>query len=530
MISPVVTKLVRTLQSVQKREQDVARLTEKIRVNKMVSKLAFFYEKIRNTLDYGDEHLIRKNTIERILKRRLIENVTGSDISRFLINELIRGGYIEDDTLPETKIHEVAQVINKYIVLRNNIIDRFPQKTVMDLYKWSLGLMACEVEECLVDGHKVNAYIEGFYRSAENRVKLKDQKIISKRDLGLQMYIAIVRLLTKSDDAMLQYRLFKLYYPDWKTPEKDFIISIARRSVKIRSTITEQLQHPMGKFLQIQLRPYAVRFRILKYTIQDNFAEIEQILCNRDDFSSEVKKVCNGLYKKIRGKLRRSVIRSIVYIFITKMVLAFILEMPYDLYAIGHIDYIPLYINILFPPVLLFLITMTARVPSNKNTDSIITGINEIVYGDNAEKSICEIKRSYNRSGILDNFFKGMYLVTFCISYGLIIWVLYKLNFNIVSGGLFLLFLSLVSYFGIRVRRLSKEFVVIARKENLLTFILDIFSYPIIRVGQWISDKSAKVNIFIFILDVIIEAPFKTLLEIFDQWSSFIKEKRDEIL
>lgn len=529
-MTQIVTKLIKKLQAIQVKQKELSRLTEKIKVNTMISKLAFFYESMRNTLEYNDEHLVRKNAIQRIVKRRLIENVTGSDISRFLINELIRAGYIEDNTLPESKIHEVSQIINKYIVLRNNILDRFSQKAVVDLYNWTLSLMACEIEECLVSADYEDAYIEAFYRAVEKRITIVDQKIITQRDLGLQLYIAVIRLLTKSDDAIINYRLFKMYYPEWKQPDKDFVVSIARRATKVKEVLENQMQHPIGRVLMKNLRPYAIRFKILRNTIRENFDDIESLIVNRDDFNSEIKKVCNGLYKKIRGKLRRSVVRSIVYIFITKMVLALIVEIPYDLYFIGHIDYIPLYINILFPPVLLFLITMTARVPSKNNTESIIEGIGELVYGDNADKNILEIKKSYNKNTILSNFFKGTYLVTFIISYGLIVWGLYTLKFNLLSGALFLLFLSLVSYFGIRVRRLAKEYVVIARKENIVTFILDIFSYPIIRVGQWISDKTAEVNIFIFILDVIIEAPFKTLIEIFDQWSQFIKDKRDEIL
>lgn len=529
MVTQIVTNLLDNLDQHKEEQEKLKAFPDKVTVNAMVSKVAFFYERIRNTLEYGDEHLVRKNAIKRIIKRRLIENVTGNDISRFLINELIRGGYVEDNSVPEFKIHEVAQIINKYIVFRNNIIDRYEEKMVIRLYEWTLALMACEIEESLASFAKENAYIEAFYRTVEKRIFIKDPKIISKRDFGLQLYIATLRLLVKSDRELLSYRLFKMHYPQWKEPDKDFVVKIARQSQKIYEIIHKQIDHPMGKFLIKNLRPYAIKFNILKDTVSDYEGDFRQLMNNREDFNGEVKKVCNSQYKKIRGKLRRSVFRGIVYIFVTKMILALILEMPADLYFFGHIEYIPLYINVVFPPILLFLITMFARVPSQANTTKIIEGIDEYVYGDNHDKVICEIKKSYTRSGILDNIFKGFYFVTFVISYGAIVYGLYILKFNVISGGLFLLFLSLVSYFGIRIRRLSKELVVVARKENLLTFLLDIFSYPIIRVGQWISDKTAKVNVFIFILDVIIEAPFKTLLEVFDQWSNFIKEKREEL-
>ena len=43
---------------------------EKIKVHQVSSKVAFLYEKLRNAVDYQEEHLLRKIAIERILKRR----------------------------------------------------------------------------------------------------------------------------------------------------------------------------------------------------------------------------------------------------------------------------------------------------------------------------------------------------------------------------------------------------------------------------------------------------------------------------
>ncbi len=529
MVQEPIKNLLKFLISGKNKEFEEQKAPNKISVNKTISKLAFFYEKIRNTLDYGDEHLLRKNTISRILKRRLVDKTSGSDVSRFLINELIRGGYLEDNTIPEDKVLKVSEIIDKYILLQNSLVSRFNNRELKELSIWVNELMACEIEECLVSPYKENAYIQAFYQIVENRIKLRDQKLISKKDLDLQLYIVIVRLLTKSDNSMLAFRLFKMFYPEWKSPTKDVVIDISRKLFFIKQKIDKDLNNPIAKVLKRYLHPYSIYFRILHRTIDENFDNIEGLILDKQALESEVKKICSLEYRNIKAKLRRSVIRSILYIFITKMILAFILEMPFDLYIVGYISYIPLYINIIFPPLLLYLITMSARVPSEENTKKIIQGINEIVYGINSDKIIFEVKKSYQKSTFQINLFKFMYFLTFIISYGIIIKILYEMHFNIISGVLFLLFLSLVSYFGIRIRKLALELVVIPRKESGLGFLLGIFSYPIIRVGQWISEKSSKFNIFIIILDLIIEAPFKTLIEIFDQWSEFIKEKQDEI-
>ena len=58
---------------------------EKIKVHQVSSRIAFLYERIRNTVDYKEEHLLRKTAIERILKRRLMTEKNELDVAKFLI-------------------------------------------------------------------------------------------------------------------------------------------------------------------------------------------------------------------------------------------------------------------------------------------------------------------------------------------------------------------------------------------------------------------------------------------------------------
>ena len=59
--------------------------------------------------------------------------------------------------------------------------------------------------------------------------------------------------------------------------------------------------------------------------------------------------------------------------------------------------------------------------------------------------------------------------------------------------------------------------------------LVDFFSLPILRVGQWLSTSISRINIFIFIFDFIIEAPFKLFLNVLEEWFAFMKEKKEEL-
>src|SRR5579883_1053234 len=74
---------------------------EKITVNRLVSEIASWYEKLRNSMELSDDSVILRNAIERILKRRLLLGGTGDKIAEPLLRELIWARYFPDNSLPE---------------------------------------------------------------------------------------------------------------------------------------------------------------------------------------------------------------------------------------------------------------------------------------------------------------------------------------------------------------------------------------------------------------------------------------------
>jgi hypothetical protein len=80
-----------------------------------------------------------------------------------------------------------------------------------------------------------------------------------------------------------------------------------------------------------------------------------------------------------------------------------------------------------------------------------------------------------------------------------------------------------------KVRKTAKELLIVQKKESLLSFLTDFFSVPVIEAGKWLSERFSKVNVFVFVLDFIIEAPFKVFVEIAEEWTKYVKERKEEI-
>src|SRR3989338_7115370 len=79
-----------------------------------ISFVAFAYERLRNFVDYQEEHLLRRRAITRALTRRLIFTQPTQEIAMGLVMELIRSRYLPNNTLPQKKISEVITIIDKY--------------------------------------------------------------------------------------------------------------------------------------------------------------------------------------------------------------------------------------------------------------------------------------------------------------------------------------------------------------------------------------------------------------------------------
>lgn len=515
-------------------EEDIPR----IKVSTLISKMAFYYEKIRNTVDYKEENLHRKNAIERILRRQVVietaivtREKSSIEVSKHLLTELIRAGYLPNNSIPEEKIEELSIVIGRYLKLKNYIFARVKDAKERGKFaRWVIALSASDLEERLGRSEIDIAVIGHMNKILLKKIVLPDNSPFEK-DKDIQIFVGIHRNYMKFDRDMMGCILFKYYNPTWDSADEEEIERLANNINDLYEKIESQIDHPLASQLNRIISRYTVFFRILTDVIgQDPRGIYENFKKDPKAFPRQIKNICTNWYKRSRTKLWRSAVRSIVYIFITKSIFAVILEVPASQFFGQGINAISLAINISFPAFLLFIIVLFTRLPSEDNSKKIIEGINEVTFIEYEKKDLFRLRKPVQRGAVTNAIFGILYALTFLISVSIVIWALSEINFNFVSIIIFLFFLAFVSFFSIRIRKNARDLIIVESKESILSLISDFFYIPIVSAGKWLSEKFSRINVFVFILDFIIEAPFKVFVEIAEEWTEYVKERKEEIV
>lgn len=524
----IISDLLRTL--AQTKAVALQKPARPIHVSEITSLPAFAYEKLRNIVDYKEENLLRKNAIRRFLKRKFLlpQFSQESGVALALVRELILSRYLANDSVDESLIPVLAKVIDKYYALFNAI-----KIHGCEAPRWReqlLGIAAVECDNLLVSPAKRTSYTSLAVKLIEPTIDFSLLKE-SPDQQKVQLVLTIERILNRADRDILNYYLLVHYHPTWFSLENGEAVSYL--APKISKTLIEFAQisnAQLGRRLVPTVKKELVPVVIFRQMIDHYEGKIEELIRHPQKLEQQVRHTYQSYWQATRRRLRRKGFHAMAYIFITKVLLAILLELPYEKLFLGHINYVSLGINLLFPPVLMLIITLMIKSPGKTNEQRLAEGTAEMVYGQ--ANNFYNIKRLTNKIPKLWSkiFYTLLYTLTIIASFSVILYILWYLDFNVVSAGLFIFFISLVSFFGINLRQQARQLKVATDRESIFSFILDFFSFPIIALGRWLSTTFDKYNFFVFILDFLFEVPFKTLLKIIEDWFQFLKEKKDEII
>lgn len=502
----------------------------KIHVSELASLPSFVYEKLRNIVDYKDEYLLRKNAIKRFLRRsfvvpKLVSSPQASALA--LVRELTLSRYLPNDSVGEVTIGILTQVLTKYQKLIEEV-----SRIGCDVPKWRetiYGVAAVECDAHLISPAERNAYVTYGYRLLQPILELPDA-LESDEAKNVQLVMSLERVLERADRDILTYYLFRHYYVDWFTqPPEQAAKLLAPNLAAYLNTFQRLIEYPLGKRLLPHVRRQLIPLVVLRDLLRNYSGNEYAALAAATKLEDETRRTYRSLWQATRRRLRRKGLHAMAYIFLTKMVLAIAFEYPYELYVIQEINYLPLAINLIFPPLLMLIITLLIKSPGEANEQRIVQAVHEMIYS--GEPDFFKPRRIRTAPpSFWKRFSYGLlYTITMGGSFGLLVFVLSELGFNLLSGALFIFFVSLVSFFGISLRQQARQLKVVDGRETLSAFLVDFFTLPVVAFGKWLSTTFDRINVFVFVLDFLFEIPFKSLLKMIEDWFMFLKQKKEDM-
>lgn len=527
-LSQVTEKLLDALTKIRGRSptDEFSKLT----VSQTVSFLALAYEKVRNAIEYREDHLIRRAAIERILKRRMSLNPQGKNEAENILRELMWARYFANGSLGEQDIRDIQAILDKYIYIRSRLLHGRKNSSKVYISDFLVELITAEIEEFLTPAESQKEADFGYYifQTLKEKVKIEDVKE-SQKDTFL--FIAIEKAYRKSDQAYQRYHLFRLFYkPLSQYTEKEFD-TLLPKLPDIFKKIDELIANPtvdkLVRFVRKQLPPFLIIFSIIRETKSD----LRELFENKNKLWAKVEQVSRDKYAQVRSRLNVLAFRSLIYIFVTKMVFALILEVPVSQILYNHVNYLAIGINSLAPPIFMLFIILTVSVPGDDNTKRLFFRIVDIIDKDSTfEKTTAFItKKVKNRRPILLFGFSILYISTFIVTLYLIHLMLQLVHFNLLSEALFIFFISVVAFFAYRIKQIANMYR-LTEKGSFFSPVVDFFFMPILSLGKLFSEGVSKINFFIVLFDFIIEAPFKLIIEVIEEWITFVRQKKEDIV
>lgn len=503
---------------------------EQYKVSQAVSFFGFMYERIRNAVEFNEEHLIRRIAISRILRRRLAVNPNGEGEGENLARELLWGRYVPEDIVSQQDVEEFQSIIDAYLLFFGEIRNTHNVKSTQNLGSMVLDLMSCEIEEVIDEEktRKLSAQVYFFYQTLRKKIAIQT---ISDDQKNAYFYAAAERSLARNDNPFIMYHLFVLKYGPLHTlSENELKAAGAEFHVFLsesRTIIRNQYSGQLVKFAQKQVPPYKILYSIL----EQKKSVDTQLLEDPSELRNAVEEVCNEKYSLTRDKLRNAAVKSITYIFLTKMIIVLIFEIPLTQLVYGHLELVPIGINTLLPPLLMGFIVTFTNPPSDRNTEKIYGRIVDILRNDpdtdTKQKHIAKGKKT--RRPFLLFLFSVLYVLTFTLVFSGLYFLLDAIGFNIISKAIFVFFISVVAFFGYRIRQTAQEYVLDSRENIFFSFVTFLF-LPLLSLGKFFSEQVSRVNLFIIFFDYIIEAPSKFLFELVEEWTRFLKARKDELV
>lgn len=496
--------------------------TPLLEVDEAVRSIAGFYEKTRNTLEYGEGDFLRQRAIVRTLRRSANFGATrGSDEQATeILRELIRAGYFPNEAIPETVAGPVGAALNRLFRALSDVNPLFHD----ELFRFA----AFEIEEAIFPERAAaqSAIVSFVLEVGENRFRWPREALSDPAHRAF-LFVAAYRAVLHADRSRILYAFVKDAFSSWMKADGEDIANLTKDFEQVLSTAKRTVAHPRTEQYARALRRMAPALRALDDAASRIVAEGADQHVTLFQLERRLEEVVAERCQEVKKKLRVAAWRATLYVFFTKMLVGLAIELPYELFILGSVVFEPFLINLIFPPALMFFVAFSARPPRPSVAERIVDDALRIAVPG---KTISHVRLPRRRGGVrLAAFMMSVALLGGVALY-FILKALSVLGFTPVSMAVFLVFLSIVSLFSWRVRRPLRDLAVSGAGRGVLGAAIEVVIFPFLAVGRTLSDGLRSVNIFVFLLDVFIESPLKVMFAGIEDWLAFLREKRERLV
>ncbi|HXS14961.1 MAG TPA: hypothetical protein VN711_02445 [Candidatus Saccharimonadales bacterium] len=520
---PLVSPFSRPAESIIRvfEKKETPNHESKITVNRFVSEIASWYEKLRNAMDYRDEEVVLRASIERILKRRIGMKGTGKTVADALLRELVWAHYFPNGEIPESNIEKVAHIIDLYLRWRKGVKSRYIMRDHV-LNEWMYQLMSSHLARFLRPQVKKNTMASFMYYVMKDSVKISDD---SEERRNIQIFLAVRRAYTKDDVAFLRFALFEQIFGRLTDANMEHAVHGFKKGYQeIKSQLSYKLKEKIYQYVKKQ----APVFIVLEDVLSLKKGKIQETFQNEEDFKKIVFDACEKRYKSISAKVRLAIVKSVVFLLVTKAIFALSIEGSYDQLVYGTVQWGAIGLNIGIPPILLVIVSLFITQPKEDNSQRILDKIHTVLIEEEPKITHTFVVANKTKKTPLHYVFTGLWMFAFFLSFGTMVDILTRMHMNPVSQVVFLFFIAVVSFLSYGINSTAHQYMV-DPKPGMFTPFIDFLFIPIVRVGRWFTDGISSINVIVFLFDYVIEIPFKGIFGFFDQLFWYLHTKREEL-
>lgn len=523
-------------------------VVESFEVDDLALTVGRFYEKVRKVIDWKDENALKRGTIARAINRDLIPQIgflnldevdqKTLDLAETMIFELMRSGYFDNKLINAATVETLAVILHKYLIAfcylnsGQDALTKRDLKLRIKLQNWTVQIMACEIEELLAPAYKIWALINLMDNVLADRIRVIPSQALDDFTKDRLRLIAVLRSLYDMDDYLISYELLKMYEPDFTNYGQVFDLGRIQKMYADKNAIDADLSSVEGRqFLRIGNK-YDAAYRMIGEITQSlqmkNVDEGKEFFADEPRVLSRYKEIYAAKYKSLKVRLLKTAFWTTLSVVIANLASVIIIEWPVaELAGLGFGPW-AIAFDIIIPCVAMFILVMLIRPPKAENETIVWNEIRKIIFAEGQQDTYEIRKRQRGPNKLVQAFF---YATTF-LAGALGLWALYWLftvaGLPITSVYLNVVYITMVLFASLNIRAKAQELTVF-EKSSLFDFILDIFSIPLARIGQWFSKKWKEYNVFSILFSLIIDSPLSNFIGFIEDWRNYLKENKSEI-